>query len=302
MSRTFWYKILLAAFLITLAVIQFIPPAPVQLPVELPAAEREDARLLAFEGIHNFRDMGGYTTEDGHSVAWGRLYRSGHLANASRSDLQQLQRLQLDTLIDFRSRAEREDEPSRLPEDTTFTQLSIPILDSGNDALIHDLRARIDSDDLAGFNADDFMLQANRQFADEFTPQYRSFMQAVLAAEGRPLAWHCTAGKDRTGFAAAILLRILGVPKEQIMADYLASREPSLEARSQDLMLLRVFKGEAAASTVETMLGVDARWLQAGFDEIDARWGSFDAYVRDGLQLTSNDIQNLRRHLLAAAG
>lgn len=302
MSRAFWYKILLAAFLITLAVIQFIPPAPVQLPVELPAAERKDARLLAFEGIHNFRDLGGYTTGDGHSVAWGRLYRSGHLANASRSDLQQLQRLQLDTLIDFRSSAEREDEPSRLPEDTTFTQLSIPILDSGNDALIHDLHARIDSGDLAGFNADDFMLQANRQFADEFTPQYRHFIQTVLAAEGRPLAWHCTAGKDRTGFAAAILLRILGVPEEQIMADYLASREPSLEARSQDLMLLRVFKGEAAASTVETMLGVDARWLQAGFDEIDARWGSFDAYVRDGLQLTSNDIQNLHRHLLAGAG
>ena len=67
-------------------------------------------------------------------------------------------------------------------------------------------------------------------------------------------------------------------------------------------MLLRLFRGEAAAETVATMLSVDARWLQAGFDEIDARWGSFDAYVRDGLALSTADVQNLRRHLLAGAG
>jgi len=302
MSRAFWYKLLLAVFLIALAVIQFIPPAPVQLPADLPDTERESARLLGFEGIHNFRDLGGYTTEDGRRVAWGKLYRSGHFATATRSDLQQLERLQLDTLIDFRSVGEREEEPSRVPEDAPFTQLSIPTLDAGNNAMVSELRARIESDNLTGFDADAFMLQANRQFADEFTPQYRQFMHAVLKAEGRPVVWQCTAGKDRTGFAAAILLRILGVPDEQIIQDYLASREPALDARSRELMLLRVFKGEAAAATVATMLSVDARWLQAGFDEIDARWGSFDAYVRDGLALTATDIQTLRRHLLAGAG
>tara|TARA_R100000005_G_scaffold70627_1_gene38200 strand:- start:8762 stop:9670 length:909 start_codon:yes stop_codon:yes gene_type:complete len=302
MSRAFWYKFLLAVFLIALAVIQFIPPAPVQLPAELPVAERESARLLGFEGIHNFRDLGGYTTEDGRRVAWGKLYRSGHFATATRSDLQQLERLRLDTLIDFRSVGEREEEPSRVPEDAPFTQLSIPTLDAGNDAMVSELRERIESGDLEGFDADAFMLQANRQFADEFTPQYRQFMHAVLRAEGRPVAWQCTAGKDRTGFAAAILLRILGVSDEQIIEDYLASREPALDARSRELMLLRVFKGEAAAATVATMLGVDSRWLQAGFDEIDARWGSFDAYVRDGLALSTADVQTLRRQLLAGAG
>ena len=119
----------------------------------------------------------------------------------------------------------------------------------------------------------------------------------MLEADGAPVVWHCSAGKDRTGFAAAILLRILGAPRDVVMQDYMASREHALEARKSQLLLLRVFKGEEAADKLAIMMGVEEAWLHAAFEEIDAQWGSFDNYVRQGLELSRADIQRLRQSL-----
>ena len=86
------------------------------------------------------------------------------------------------------------------------------MLDIGNENLFSDIKQRIEADDFSDFDPGATMQQANRQFADEFTPQFRQFIHTVLDANGAPVIWHCTAGKDRTGFAAAILLRVLGCP------------------------------------------------------------------------------------------
>jgi protein-tyrosine phosphatase len=284
--------------MLAMAVIQFIPSAPVIVPAGLPPEQREAHRLLGFEGIVNFRDLGGYPAEDGKQVAWGKLYRSGTLAHTSRADLQALGQLKLATLIDFRSAAEKEEEPNVLPDPPGFEVVEIPTLDEGNEALLGEVMERIDSGDFNGFDPNKFMLEANRQFAGQFTPEFRRFFETILAADGAPVAWHCSAGKDRTGYAAAILLRILGVPQEVVMADYMASRELALEARKSQLMLLRLFKGEEAAEKLSVMMGVEEAWLRAAFTEIDRRWGSFDAYVTEGLQLTPQDIARLRSRLL----
>lgn len=197
-----------------LAVIQFIPAPAVVVPDQLPVAQRSDHRLLNFEGISNFRDLGGYTTGQGKTVKWGTLYRSGTLAHATPSDLTALSSLSLHSLIDFRSSAEKEEEPNRLPEPVGFEVIEIPTLDGGDNSVADEVMRRIDTGDFTDFDPDAFMLAANRQFAVTFAPQYREFLQTVIAAGGAPVAWHCSAGKDRTGFAAAILLRILGVPEE----------------------------------------------------------------------------------------
>ena len=281
-----------------LAVIQFIPAPAVVVPDQLPPGQRDGHRLLNFEGISNFRDIGGYTTEQGKTVKWGTLYRSGTLAHATPSDLQALSSLSLHTLIDFRSSAEKEEEPNRLPEPAAFEVVEIPTLDGGDNSVADEVMQRIDTGDFAGFDPDAFMLSANRQFAVTFAPQYREFLRTVIAAEGAPVAWHCSAGKDRTGFAAAILLRILGVPKETVLSDYMLSKQYALDARRTDLLLIRLFKGEEAAEKIGVHLGVERAWLEAGFDEIDKHYGGFDTYVRDGLGLSANDIATLRRELL----
>ena len=281
-----------------LAVIQFIPSPPVVVPAELPAPERAEHRLLNFEGISNFRDLGGYTTSDNRTVRWGSLYRSGTLAHATPADLDAITRLRLETLIDFRSTAEKAEEPNRLPEPRGFEVVEIPTLDGGDNSVANEIMARIETGDFSDFDPDGFMVTANRQFAATYTPKFREFMQTVLAAQGSPVAWHCSAGKDRTGFASAILLRILGVPQQTILDDYMLSKAYAIEARRRDLLLLRVFKGQEAADKLEVLMGVERDWLQAGFEEIDAQFGSFDSYVRDGLGLSETDIEQLKTQLL----
>lgn len=286
------------AALLAITVIQFVPSPPLVIPANLPQEQRADHRLLNFEGIPNFRDLGGYPTADGRRVKWGRLYRAGAFVDASDADLAGLQQLGLATFIDLRSNTEKTEEPDRLPEPLAFTLVDIPILDEGNATLVRELTERIESGDFEGFDPNQVMLQANRQFAGQFTPQFRQFMHTVLKADGAPVLWHCTAGKDRTGFAAAVLLRILGVGQDTVMQDYMASKQLALEQRQNQLRMLRLLKGQEAADKIATLLGVEQAWLEAAFAEIDQTWGSFDNYVSAGLQLGSDDIARLRDRLL----
>lgn len=288
----------LAVAAIAVGIIQFIPSPPLLVPAALSLEQRPAHRLLNFEGISNFRDLGGYQTMDGKEVKWGRLYRSGTFAEASRADLAGLAQLDLNTFIDFRSSIEKAEEPNRLPDPPGFTVVDIPVLDDGNKALVGEIMERVESGNFDDFDPNQAMLTANRQFANEFTPQFKEFVHTVLNANGAPVVWHCSAGKDRTGFAAAILLRILGVPQETVIQDYMASRAPSLDARKNQLLMLELFKGEEAAAKLAVLMGVEEAWLQAGFAQIDTTWGSFDNYVAEGLQLSATDIQRLQQNLL----
>ena len=297
-KKLFWSCVAVAA--VSIAAIEFVPAPALLIPAELSTDQRADHRLLNFEGIANFRDMGGYSTTDGQQVKWGVLYRTANLAGSSDADLQGLARLKLKTLIDFRSAVEKTKEPNRLPDPTGFEVLEIPTLDDGNKAMVGEIMERIETGNFEGMDPNAMMLQANRQFASTFTPQFRQFIHTVLQADGAPVLWNCSAGKDRTGFAAAILLRILGVPQAVVMQDYMASKQSALESRKTQLMLLRVFKGNEAADKLGILMGVEEDWLNAAFEQIDATWGSFDNYVREGLQLSAADIAHLKAVLLTA--
>ena len=284
--------------LLVFAAVSLLPEKPVVIPAGLAYEQRADHRHLDFAGIYNFRDLGGYPTEDGSRVKWGVLYRSGTLHGASDADLEYLQQLGLHALVDFRSSAEKEAEPDHLPEQHDFSVVEIPTLDGGENSVAREIMARVENGDFSDFDPQEFMLEANRHFASNFTPQYREFLQVVTAAEGRPVLWHCSAGKDRAGFAAAILLRILGVPQDVVVRDYALSKQYSLAARRNQLLLLRLFKGKEAADKLTVIMGVEPEWLEAGFAEIDIQYGSFENYVREGLGLSNEDVAGLRSALL----
>jgi protein-tyrosine phosphatase len=292
------FKWTLPIMLVALGVIQFIPTPPVIIPADLPIEQRGAHRLLKFEGVVNFRDLGGYSTTDNHSVKWGKLYRSGTFAHTSRADLKAIQQLNLSTLIDFRSAAEKQEEPNVLPDPMGFRVVEIPTLDDGNIAMVGEVMQRIESGNFDGFDPNHFMLEANTQFASKFTPQFTEFINTILDAKGSPVVWHCSAGKDRTGFASAVLLKILGVPQSTIIADYMVSKEYALAGRKNEIRMLRLFKGDEAADKLTIMMGVDESWLQAAFDEINRQWGDFDNYVHSGLQLSPDDIAQLKITLL----
>jgi protein-tyrosine phosphatase len=272
-------------------------PKPIIFPKDVPVSERLANRRIAFAGAYNFRDLGGYTTVDGFTTKWGTLYRADNLSRMTGSDLKYFDALNLSCLIDFRSDFEKAMEPDRLPVKPAFRVVELPIFDS-NSKLGQELRWRILHGNMNGIDPIVLLTEAYVEFVAEFMPQFRAFIQEVLAAQGRPIVFHCTAGKDRTGFASAILLHILGVPWDEIVRDYLLSQLYVLQARTLDISILRFVRGKEIAHIAEGFIKADVAYLQAAFDAIDARYGSFDAYVRDGLELSHEDVRALRLALL----
>ena len=111
---------------------------------------------------------------------------------------------------------------------------------------------------------------------------------------GQPVLFHCAAGKDRTGFAAAILMRLLGVPMETICFDYLLSNQFFLKRLRPDLWLLALKKGRKVARVLEEYIEAKPEYLAIAFETIERSYGSFDEYAHKGLNLTKEQIEHLR--------
>jgi len=250
-------------------------------------------RVHPFRGIANFRDLGGYPTLDGRVTRWHRLYRSGHLARATRADLKKISQLGIHTLVDFRSDQEREREPDHLPADNQIRTLSFPIQENGKPPFSDEVRQMIEERRINGQDPSLKMQEMYVQLATKYTDNYRNYFQALLEAAGKPVLWHCSAGKDRAGFASAVLLKILGVSDQIIMEDYLLSQDYVAPRRGQ-LMSIRLLKGEIAYRYVNRMNDVDQVWLRTAFQTINEEWGNFLNYVRKGLKLYPSDIEYLK--------
>jgi len=249
-------------------------------------------RHLVFSGVKNFRDLGGYHTKEGKSVRWGVLYRSDGLHKPTAADLRKLSQLNLHQIVDFRSAFEKEIQPDRLPEELLARIVEIPILDNSTQAFqgSRDELAR----KLENIDAVEFLTNANIEFASRFTAEMKQFIGLLISANGRPVLFHCTAGKDRTGFAAAILLRILGVPHDVVIEDYLLTNRYFYSSYRWRLVLLRVLRGRQFASVVRNFMLAQTDYLAAAFEAIDRDHASFENYVCNGLGLTSADVDHLK--------
>lgn len=261
--------------------------------MKIPAVENQ--RLLKIQGTVNFRDLGGYPARDGRQVRWRRLYRSAHLANLPDRGLEQLSALDLSAVVDFRSKPEAERRPNRLPEGVQ--QLKLPVGDVMESEIARNFRELLKTKRFQEIEPQDYILQAYSQYATAFTPQYRTFIRTVLDSDGSPVMWHCAAGKDRTGFASAILLKLLGVDQEIILNDYLLSNQYGHRFYGE-LASVLITQGFQVYQKIKPLTRVDARWLNNSFREIDQEWGDFGGYTRNGLGLSAAEVSELQAMLL----
>ena len=253
-----------------------------------------DRRHVPLEGSPNFRDFGGYQTVDGRRVRWGHLYRSGQLSRLSARDVDTLAGLKLDLVCDFRREEEQLNDPSRLPQDRAPRVVSLPIVPGSNSAFFEDGER-----DLEGPGAMfEFMVDINRDFVEGQGDTYARMFEEILATEQARFLVHCAAGKDRTGFAVALVLLALGVAEEVIMADYLLTARffsPQRElARLQEKYGLEHMAGEA----VLPMLEVHADYLQRALGVIDETYGSPEVYLESVLGVGPAERAELRRRYL----
>ncbi|PKP70015.1 MAG: protein tyrosine phosphatase [Alphaproteobacteria bacterium HGW-Alphaproteobacteria-5] len=263
--------------------------APAATAVALPAA--------AFPNAPNLRDIGGYETADGGKVRLGLVYRSDQIDRLSDAEVLRLAALGIATVVDLRTATERSREPDRLPPDANYVVADV-MADAppgvGGDMLATLTRM------IAAGGAVPRMEEANRAFVSSPAARqaYSRLLRQVLAADGQPLLFHCTAGKDRTGWGAALLLTIAGVPQEEVFQDYLASTERLAGKNMQTIASLGEYDLDARQRMeLEALLTVRSSFLAAAFAEVEHRYGTFDRYLQDGLALTPEEVERLR-HLL----
>ncbi len=242
------------------------------------------ARHLALAGAPNFRDLGGYATASGRRVRWRQLFRT----NALGSDLPAheqavLREMGLGTVCDLRGIAEREHRPTQL---AGVRVLHLPI-EPSIVARLQDAYA--EGQTLTSDFAHEAMLQSYRNLILRWTPVLREMFQVLLATE-HPLAFHCTAGKDRTGLVAALILSALDVPRTTVMQDYLLSQQYWRETP-------RAVAG-ISAEVLQVVNGVDAAFLSAAFDMIDTAHGGIAQYLQVQLGLGAAEHNALRRRYL----
>jgi protein-tyrosine phosphatase len=246
---------------------------------------RLPARHLDLAGASNFRDLGGYRASDGRRVRWRQLFRSNHLGNVTDGDVEILRGLGLKNAFDFRGTEERATAICALTEIAVH---SLPI----EPTVVAALRARLaDGVALSTADAVDVMRDSYRNYVSQNTPRFRALF-AHLLEDRAPLVIHCSAGKDRTGFACALILQALGVPDEVIAEDYLLTnrfyrREPSA--------------GSDLPDDVRQVLGsVETSFLAAAYDAVGADYGDLETYFRDGLGLGARERATLQASYLEA--
>lgn len=231
------------------------------------------------KGAPNFRDFGGHATTDGRRVKRGKLFRSEALHALPQEDHALLAELDIRLVCDLRSDLERARRPAHWPVPRAPTLLHMEVnvdLRAESCELSDMLRA-----DPSAEGAHQMMLHAYRYIPEGLLRHLGKFFQAATATEPAAVLLHCSAGKDRTGVFAALLLLLLGVPKESVLADYLATNQCDIIDRLEAALgqLLETVLGQTPATeVVKLVAGVSETYLATALDAISTRYGSIEDY------------------------
>jgi protein-tyrosine phosphatase len=279
-------------------------PAPLGDAVR-PGSSGRPGASLGLASAPNLRDIGGWSTRDGGRVATGVLYRSTDLSRLTGPDVPALAGLGLRSVYDLRTPGERAAAPDVLPEGAEYHPLDV-LADStmavpaSLGALLTDPHAA--SIALAGSTVTELFDAAYREIIalPSARASYRALFADLAVSDRRPALVHCTAGKDRTGWAIAALLMLLGVSADDVMSEYLLTNDLLLPALGPVFDQFREAGGDPAV--LIPVFGVDPAYLSAGLDEMAGRFGSIEGYFSDGLGLDALAIDALRGAFTEASG
>lgn len=257
---------------------------------------------LGIASVPNLRDLGGYKTSKGATVASGLVYRSNQLSGISQHDMKKLSKLGLKVILDLRTWAERSVRPDELPSGTKLLWLDV-LADSPQagpaqlEKLMQDPKRA--NAELGGGKVEASFQASYREFVSlpSAKKEFRNLFLSLGDKSQLPALFHCTTGKDRTGWAAAALLTLLGVPRDKVYEDYL---------RSNDYIIIPAYKkvidGFVAAGGDRNIplaiLGVKKEYLDAAFDEMQKKYGSIEKYFSEGLGIDAVQQKAIRDQYL----
>jgi protein-tyrosine phosphatase len=242
-------------------------------------------RLIALEGAVNFRDLGGYATEDGLRTRWRVLFRADGLSELTETDLEVMRELGIRTVVDLRSGQE--------VEQSRFNVEAHPVT-------FHHypfIKALPNAEDFE--RAPGFLGTQYTEMLDEATPQIIGALSALAAPDARPAVFHCTAGKDRTGLLSALVLSLLGVPEETVIADYALSGAAMSRLRAK--LIEKYPDGKSVIADSDVLFSADPANMAALFAHLRARYGTVARYAAQ-VGVPDDVVARLRGALLEPAG
>lgn len=245
-------------------------------------------RLLTVPGVLNLRDLGGYRTRRGHQTRWRSLYRGAGLHTMMPEGNEVLRGAGLRSVIDLRSHHEAVEEPNPLATAPGVSYHPIPLFDDLAPT-IKEVKAR---------NSDDLLLDLYMEALNAQSGAVRAVLATIAAAPEGAVLFHCTAGKDRTGIIAALLLGAADVERDDIVSDYALTGANIVPLVERLLARTRANGGDPV--THARFLRCEAPTMEAMLDHIERRHGSITGYLTD-IGLSVSDIEALRDRLLAGA-
>lgn len=256
---------------------------------------------LGVSTVPNLRDIGGYRTRDGGEVARGLVYRSDAFVGMSAKDVERIEPLGLKNDYDLRVTAETKAEPDQLPLNVhrhllnVMADLKTGALPDVNALLRKPKEANIV---LGDGKVEALFIKGYREFITLPSAKraYRTLFMSLADSKNLPAVFHCASGKDRTGWAAAALLTLLGVAKETVMADYMRTNEYTLPQSASVIDGFVAAGGDRAIA--EAVFGVKPEYLEAAFDEMQKRYGTIEAYFAAGLGIDAAGQKALRDRFL----
>ncbi len=265
---------------------------------------------MTSERIHvpssNLRELGGYETGGGFMVKYGLMYRCGHMSELTDDELETYQGLKLRLILDLR----RDDEVRDRPTPTFGEEENLHISVSDPDNAFAEAAAKAHEPDAGTL----IMADATRYYREVVTSnlhRYIPVFDRIFDVDSLPVLFHCTAGKDRTGFVAAAILKFLGVPDDVVFADYLLTNE-LLGKRTEERLKVwaqRISHEQEipiedvdpeALNALRVLMLTHTDMLQATFDAVDELYGSWDEMRRQGLQISDERMEAFRSTVLEA--
>jgi protein-tyrosine phosphatase len=256
---------------------------------------------LEISSVPNLRDVGGYETADGATVKRGIVYRSDTFNPMTAEDIQKLEELRLKNDYDLRTDAEIKKQPDEIPTGVLYHQLNV-LADAKSSsavelgALLHDPKKTNVA--LGNGKIEEMFVEVYREFITlpSAKESYCALFQDLANPDMAPGVFHCTTGKDRTGWAAAALLTLLGVPRDTVMADYMRTNEYTLPQFSKVTDEFVAAGGERDIALA--IFGVKTEYLNSSFDAMEKDYGTIENYFSKGLGIDAAGQQKLRDRFL----
>jgi protein-tyrosine phosphatase len=257
----------------------------------------EPGLSLGIASVPNLRDLGGYETNAGATVDRGLVYRSNQLAGISTEDMEKIAKLNLKNDYDLRTETERTPLPDELPPGVNNIWLDV-LKDATGSAPTNLLALLQDPEqgnkELGDGKIEAVFIASYRDFVSLSSAKtaYHEFFTSLADQNKLPALFHCTTGKDRTGWGAAALLMLLDVPKETIMKDYLRSNDYILPLYKE--VIDGYVAGGGVPSIPQAIFGVKAEYLEASFDEMETKYGTIEDYFTNALDIDAAMQKKLR--------